>query len=130
MSLFPSPRLGTITTSSRTQRKNVNLQDFLSLFTLFGTFEPRAEICVTNNQGNGVGWKKCLQLLGIFYPLPGIFLWPELQWKKRTMIIENFPAYQACYIRLNLAPIKRARTKPATVLKLTGASLWESDFSL
>ena len=46
------------------------------------------------------------------------FFSDQLQWKKRTMIIENFPAYQACYIRLNLAPIKRPRTKPATALKL------------
>ena len=46
------------------------------------------------------------------------------------MIIENFPAYLACFIRLNLAPIKRARTKPAAFLNSTAASLWESDFSL
>ena len=46
------------------------------------------------------------------------FLSDQLHWKKRTMIIENFPPYQACYIRLNLAPIKRPRTKPATALKL------------
>ena len=131
LSLFLPPGLGTITTSFRKMwSRSPALRLTFSLSSLY--LRPLTPwlrfVWQIIKEMELVGKNACNYWE--YSILSREFFSDQLQWKKRTMIIENFPAYQACYIRLNLAPIKPARTNPARALKLTAASLWESDFSL